>query len=109
MRIEATSGDDFAFALEPSAPPVVSEVATHDRTLHVEFPDGISGDIRFLPTHLTGVFQVLKNPVFSRKLELNMVQSLGQVNWTSHPTQCMTQSRKAEFGCCNDKALAKLS
>jgi len=77
MRIEATSEDDFAFGLEPSAPPVVSVVASHDLTLHVEFSDGIAGEIRFSPTHLTGVFEVLKNPDFFAQARIEH----GAVTW----------------------------
>ncbi len=56
--------DDFAFGLEANAPPVASVLATADLTLHVEFSDGVAGEIRFLLSHLTGVFAVLKNPDF---------------------------------------------
>lgn len=70
MRIETASQGDFAFALAPCAPPVVSVVATQDLCLHVEFSDGIAGEIRFLPTHLTGVFEVLKNPDFFRQVRI---------------------------------------
>ncbi|MCK9214756.1 MAG: DUF2442 domain-containing protein [Rhodoferax sp.] len=77
MRIETASQGDFAFALEPCAPPVVSVVATKDLTLHVEFSDGIAGEIRFLPTHLTGVFEVLKSSDFFRQVRIEH----GAVTW----------------------------
>ena len=77
MRIEAASQDDFAFALEPSAPPVVSVVATKNLTLYVEFLDGIAGEIKFLPTHLTGVFEVLKNSDFFAQARIEH----GAVTW----------------------------
>ncbi len=64
MRIEAASETDFAFGLTPCAPPVVAVTATHDLTLHVEFSDGLQGDVKFLPSHLTGVFEPLKNSSF---------------------------------------------
>jgi hypothetical protein len=31
-------------------------------TLHVQFADGLKGKVRFEPSHLTGVFEVLKSP-----------------------------------------------
>lgn len=31
-------------------------------TLHVRFEDGLSGKVRFESSHLTGVFESLKNP-----------------------------------------------
>ncbi len=77
MRIETASEVDFAFGLEPCSPPVMSVVATNDLTLHVEFSDGVAGEIRFLTTHLTGVFEVLKNPDFFAQARIEH----GAVTW----------------------------
>ncbi|MGH8785772.1 MAG: DUF2442 domain-containing protein [Cupriavidus necator] len=64
MRIEATTQEDFAFGLEPCSPPVVAVATTGSLTLRVEFADGVKGEVRFLPSHLTGVFEPLKDPEF---------------------------------------------
>jgi len=77
MRIEAASEDDFAFGLEPNAPPVVSVAATKNLTLHVEFSDGTAGEVRFLPTHLTGVFEVLSDSDFFAQARVEH----GAVTW----------------------------
>lgn len=77
MRIETASQDDCTFAIEPCAPPVVAVVATTDSTLHVEFSDGIAGEIKFLPTHLTGVFEVLKSAEFFAQVRI----AHGAVAW----------------------------
>ena len=37
-------------------------------TLHVKFSDNTSGIVRFLPTHFTGVFEPLQDPVFFAKV-----------------------------------------
>jgi Protein of unknown function (DUF2442) len=64
MRIETAPETDIAFGLVPCAPSVVAVTATHDLTLHVEFADGLQGEVKFSPCHLTGVFEPLKNPKF---------------------------------------------
>lgn len=38
-----------------------------DYCLHVKFMDGLEGTVKFLPEHLTGVFTVLKDPLFFEK------------------------------------------
>lgn len=53
---------------------VVSE--TH-LTLFVRFSDGLSGRIRFLPSHLVGVFAPLKKPDFFIKVFIHD----GVVTW----------------------------
>jgi Protein of unknown function (DUF2442) len=35
--------------------------------LEVHFVDGVNGIVKFLPEHLTGVFTVLKDPLFFEK------------------------------------------
>jgi hypothetical protein len=36
--------------------------------LSVRFADGLAGHVRFLPEHLTGVFEALKDPEFFQKV-----------------------------------------
>ena len=77
MRIETASEEDFAFGLEPCAPPVVAVKVMDKLSLHVEFADGIKGDVVFLPQHLTGVFEPLKDSDFFAQARI--VQ--GAVTW----------------------------
>jgi Protein of unknown function (DUF2442) len=77
MRIEATTQEDFAFGLEPCSPPVVAVAATSGLTLQVEFADGVSGEVKFLPSHLTGVFERLKEPEFFARVTVDH----GAVTW----------------------------
>ncbi|PJB44319.1 MAG: DUF2442 domain-containing protein [Comamonadaceae bacterium CG_4_9_14_3_um_filter_60_33] len=77
MRIETAPQDYFASGLEPSAPPVVAVIATGALTLQVEFLDGTKGEIRFFPSHLTGVFEPLKNPDFFAQARIEQ----GVVTW----------------------------
>lgn len=77
MRSEAASEENIAFGVEPCAPPVVAVSASKDLTLHVEFADGIQGEVRFLPSHLTGVFEPLKNPVLFAQVRIEH----GAVTW----------------------------
>lgn len=56
----------------------VTEVTTETHlTLSVRFADGISGKVRFLPSHLTGVFTPLKEADFFNKVFVND----GVVTW----------------------------
>lgn len=48
-------------AVEPVAP----------LALRVEFLDGTSGQVRFLPSHLTGVFASLKDPEVFRQVYID--------------------------------------
>jgi len=64
MRIETATQEDIALGLEPCFPPVVTVAVTASLTLRVEFADGVVGEVRFLPSHLTGVFEALKDPAF---------------------------------------------
>ena len=43
---------------------VIEVKASKNLTLYVRFVDGTSGKVRFLPQHLTGVFQPLNDPQF---------------------------------------------
>ena len=64
MRSQAAPQEDIAFGVEPCSPPVIAVNATAGLTLHVEFADGVRGEVRFLPSHLTGVFKPLEDPAF---------------------------------------------
>ncbi len=45
--------------------------------LFVRFADGLTGEVRFAPEHLTGVFEPLKNPAFFKQVYLDR----GAVAW----------------------------
>ena len=45
--------------------------------LFVQFADGLTGEVRIRPEHLTGVFEPLKNPVFFKQVYLDH----GAVAW----------------------------
>ena len=45
--------------------------------LLVQFADGLSGEVRFMPEHLTGVFEPLKNPTSFKQVYLDH----GAVAW----------------------------
>ena len=77
MRLEATTQEDFAFGLEPCSPPVVAVAATDNLTLQVEFADGVRGAVKFLPAHLTGVFERLKDAEFFARASVEN----GAVTW----------------------------
>ena len=42
---------------------VVNVQALQPMALHVQFADDTAGKVRFEPSRLTGVFEVLKNPI----------------------------------------------
>lgn len=77
MRIETTSQEDFAFGLAPCSPSVVAVNAKGNLTLHVEFADGVQGEVRFLPSHLSGVFEPLRSPNFFAQAYIER----GAVTW----------------------------
>ena len=77
MRTETATEENFAFGVEPCAPPVVAVTVGDELTLLVQFADGIRGNVKFLPSHLTGVFEPLKNPVFFAKVHV----AHGAVTW----------------------------
>jgi Protein of unknown function (DUF2442) len=77
MRIEAATQENIAFGLEPCAPLLVAVTAHDNMTLHVEFSDGLQGDVKFLPTHFTGVFEPLKNSNFFAQVRVEY----GAVTW----------------------------
>ena len=47
---------------------VVEVKPVSDLTLAVRFEDGVLGKVRFLASHLTGVFACLKDPDFFKKV-----------------------------------------
>lgn len=56
----------------------VTEVKAEGQlTLSVRFTDGVAGKVRFLPSHLTGVFTPLKQADFFAKVFVND----GVVTW----------------------------
>ncbi len=77
MRIQATPQEDIAFGIEPSLPPVVTVSVKAALTLRVGFADGVEGDVRFLPSHLTGVFQPLHDPNYFAEARVER----GVVTW----------------------------
>ncbi len=77
MRIEATAQEDFAVGVEPCSPPVVAVAATGKLTLRVEFGDGVKGEVKFMPSHLTGVFEPLGDPGFFAQVTV----AHGAVTW----------------------------
>jgi hypothetical protein len=56
---------------------VVSITLENYLILSVRFADGVTGKVRFLPSHLTGVFKPLAEPDFFAKVSVND----GVVTW----------------------------
>ena len=77
MRIETTSEENIAFGIEPCSPPVIAVAASDSLTLDVKFEGGLQGKVRFLPSHLTGVFEPLNNPAFFAQARIEH----GVVTW----------------------------
>ena len=77
MRSEAASQEDIAFGVEPCSPPVVAVNVTSTLTLSVEFADGVRGEVKFLPSHLTGVFKDLQDQEFFARASVRD----GAVTW----------------------------
>ena len=77
MRIETTSEEDIAVGLEPCSPLVRILAVSEVLTLDVTFVDGLKGKIKFLPSHLTGVFEPLNDPGFFSQARLEN----GIVTW----------------------------
>lgn len=77
MRSEAASQEDIAFGVIPCSPPVIAVTATATLTLRVEFADGVQGEVKFLPSHLTGVFKPLLDPDFFARVSVRD----GAVTW----------------------------
>lgn len=67
MPSETTPKADSATAVDHPAPiywDVVEVEVIGDLTLQVRFVDGLTGHVRFQPSHLTGVFAPLKERTF---------------------------------------------
>ena len=77
MRIETATEENIAFGLEPCSPPVTAVSVRDELTLQVQFADGTQGSVKFLPSHLTGVFEPLKNPSFFAQAQVEH----GAVTW----------------------------
>lgn len=56
---------------------VTSVKPEHHLTIKVQFSDGLKGTVRFEPSHLTGVFESLKNEQYFNKVFVNH----GVVTW----------------------------
>ena len=48
--------------------------------LFVRFEDGVAGEVRFNPQHLTGVFEPLKDPGYFSQVFIDQ----GAVTWPGH-------------------------
>ena len=70
MRSQATTQDDYALGLSPSAPDVTAVKVISHLKLQVQFADGLSGLVRFEPSHLTGVFAALQEPAFFQQVSV---------------------------------------
>jgi hypothetical protein len=49
-------------------PPVIEANTIHHQEFAVTFADGLTGAVKILPSHLYGVFEKLKDPVFFHQL-----------------------------------------
>jgi hypothetical protein len=56
---------------------VVEVKPLEDLSLFVRFADGLAGEVRFAPEHLTGVFTPLSDPAFFKQVYLDQ----GAVAW----------------------------
>ena len=56
---------------------VTSVRPAHHLTLNVKFSDGLQGTVRFKPSHLTGVFESLKDGAYFNKVFVDH----GVVTW----------------------------
>jgi len=70
MRSQATTQNDLAFGLSPNAPDVTAVKVISHLSLQVQFADGLSGLVRFEPSHLTGVFAVLRDPTIFQQVSV---------------------------------------
>lgn len=67
MPSETTPKADSSATVNQAAPirwDVVEVAVIGDLTLQVRFVDGLSGKVRFQPSHLTGVFAALRERAF---------------------------------------------
>jgi hypothetical protein len=56
---------------------VIEVKVAENLSLYVRFSDGTNGRVRFLPQHLNGVFEPLKNPEFFNRVFIDN----GVVTW----------------------------
>jgi hypothetical protein len=56
---------------------VIEVKVTENLSLYVRFADGTNGQVRFMPQHLTGIFEPLKNPQFFNQVFIDS----GVVAW----------------------------
>lgn len=56
---------------------IVEVQVVAELSLQARFSDGVQGTVKFEPTHLTGVFEVLKDPEFFNQVRLE----IGVVTW----------------------------
>lgn len=56
---------------------VVSVKPENELTIRVKFADGLEGKVRFKPSHLTGVFEALKDKEYFKKVYVEH----GVVTW----------------------------
>ena len=56
---------------------VIEVKAISSLSIHVIFSDGTSGKVQFKPSHLTGVFEKLKDPEIFRQAYIE----IGAVTW----------------------------
>ncbi len=64
-------------------------------TLFVRFEDGLTGEVRFSPQHLTGVFEPLNDPAYFSQVFVDQ----GAVAWPGHidlAPDAMYQAIKAQ-------------
>jgi hypothetical protein len=71
-----TGDDEIIYVGEPMADVVHVEVAG-PLTLLVRFDDGVEGLVRFEETHLTGVFEKLRDPAYFKQVGI----LYGAVSW----------------------------
>ena len=76
---------------------VTSVQPQHHLTLTVKFSDGFQGTVRFKPSHLTGVFESLKDEEYFNKVFVNH----GVVTWPGEldlaPDAMHTEIKKNGF------------
>ena len=72
--------------------------------LEVRFADGTSGNVRFEASHLTGVFEPLRNEEFFRRFIWIPARWHGRETSIWHRTRCTRRSRQRASGyyvsCC---------
>lgn len=82
MRTQTTTKKDSSAAIVPQirlgAPWRVASLQVQDaRSFKVRFVDGLEGSVRFEPSHLTGVFEVLRDESVFRQAYIEY----GAVTW----------------------------